>query len=112
MTRDYYFVRENYINFTNECLPLFKRIMDDEEGKKTYYKFGGIFMLALAVNLSRKISIDTKGRKDTERFSHFDEKNNANYFIFKNYLDEYKEYKLFDESEVLLILKGIKDITF
>ena len=38
MTRDYYFVRENYINFTNECLPLFKRIMDDEKGKKTYYK--------------------------------------------------------------------------
>jgi len=113
MTRDYYFVRENYINFTNECLPLFKRIMDDdEEGKKTYYRLGGTFMLALAVNLSRKITIDTKGRKDTERFSHFDEKNNANYFIFKNYLAEYKEYKLFDESEVLLILKGIKDITF
>ena len=112
MTRDYYFVRENYINFIRECLPLFKNIMNDEVGKKTYYKLGGTFILALAVNLSRKITIDTKGRKDTERFSHFDEKNNANYFIFKNYLDEYKEYKLFDESDVLLILKGIKDITF
>ena len=112
MTRDYYFVRENYINFIRECLPLFKNIMNDEVGKKTYYKLGGTFILALAVNLSRKISIDTIGRKDTERFSHFDEKNNANYFIFKNYLDEYKEYKLFDESDVLLILKGIKDITF
>ena len=112
MTRDYYFVRENYINFTRECLPLFKRIMVDKEGKKTFYKLGGTFMLALAVNLSRKITIDTKGRKDTERFSHFDEQNNANYFIFKNYLDEYKEYKLFDDSEVLLILKGLRDITF
>ena len=112
MTRDFYFVRENYINFTRECLPLFKIIMNDEQGKKTFYKLGGTFMLALAVNLSRRIAIDTKGRKDTERFSHFDEKNNANYFIFKNYLDEYKEYKLFDESDVLLILKGIKDITF
>ena len=112
MTRDYYFVRENYINFTRECLPLFKNIMNDEDGKKTYYRLGGTFILALAVNLSRKISIDTVRRKDTERFSHFDEKNNANYFIFKNYLDEYKEYKLFDESDVLLILKGIKDITF
>ena len=113
MTRDYYFVRENYINFTRECLPLFKKIMmNDEKGKSTFYRLGGTFMLALAVNLSRKISIDMKGRKDTERFSHFDQKNNANYFIFKNYLDEYKEYKLFDESEVILILKGIKDITF
>ena len=112
MTRDYYFVRENYINFTRECLPLFKKIMNDENGKKTYYKLGGTFILALAMNLSRKITIDTKGRKDTERFSHFDEKNNSNYFIFKNYLDEYKEYKLFDEGDALLILKGIKDITF
>ena len=112
MTRDYYFVRENYINFTRECLPFFKRIMDEETGKKTYYKIGASFILSLAMNLSKKITIDTKGRKDTERFSHFDEKNNANYFIFKNYLNEYKEYKLFDDSEVLLILKGIKDITF
>ena len=32
--------------------------------------------------------------------------------MFKNYLDEYKEYKLFDDSDVLLELKGIKDITF
>ena len=113
MTRDYYFVRENYINFTRECLPLFKRIMmDDEEAKKTYYRWGGTFILALAVNLSRKITINTRGRKDTERFSHFDEKNNSNYFIYKNYLDEYKEYKLFDEGDALLILKGIKDIIF
>ena len=112
MTRDYFFVRENYINFTRECLPLFKRIMDDEKGKKTYYKFGGAFIKSLTFNLSAKININTKGRKDTERFSHFDEKNNANYFIFKNYLDEYKEYKLFDDSDVLLILKGIKDIIF
>ena len=86
--------------------------MSDENGKKTYYKLGGTFILALVMNLSNKISIDTKGRKDTERFSHFDEKFNSNYFIFKNYLDEYKEYKLFDEGDVLLILKGIKDITF
>ena len=112
MTRDYYFVRENYINFTRNCLPLFQKIMDDDKGKKTYYKLGNTFILSLAVNLSKKITIMTRGRKDTERFSHFDEKNNANYFIFKNYLDEYKEYKLFDEGDALLILKGIKDIAF
>ena len=33
-----------------------------------------------------------------------DEENNI--IIFKNYLEEYKEYKIFDEKDVLLILKG------
>ena len=35
-----------------------------------------------------------------------------NRFIFKNYLEEYKEYKRYDENDILLILKGIKDILF
>ena len=112
MTRDIFFIRENFINFTRECLPCFKEVMDDEEGKKVYYKFGATFISALTIFLSTRIFVDKKGRKDTERFSHFDEKNNVNYFIFKNYLDEYKEYKLYDDSDVLLILRGIKDISF
>ena len=112
MTSNYFFVRENFINFTRECLPCFKRVMDDEQGKIAYYKFGTTFISALSVYLANRITIDTKGRKDTERFSHFDEKSNVNLFIFKNYLDEYKEYKLYDEGDILLILKGIKDIAF
>ena len=112
MTRDIFFVRENFINFTRECLPCFKKVMNDDKGKEAYYKLGEYFISALTMYLSRRITIVLKGREDTERFSHFDETNNANYFLFKNYLDEYKEYKFFDESDVLLILKGIKDITF
>ena len=112
MTRDYFFVRENFINFTRECLPCLKRVMDDEEGKTTYFEFGSTFIASLNQYLANQITIDVKGRKDTERFSHFDDRSNVNYFIFKNYLDEYKEYKLFDEGDVLLILKGIKDVTF
>ena len=112
MTSNYFFVRENFINFTRECLPIFKRVMDDEQGKVAYYKFGTTFISSLSLYLSSRIVIDTKGRKDTERFSHFDDKSNVNLFIFKNYLDEYKEYKLYDEGDILLILKGIKDIVF
>ena len=112
MTREIFFIRENFINFTREYLPCFKSVMDDEEGRKAYYKFGATFITALTLYLSTRIHIDKKGRKDTDRFSHFDDKNNVNYFIFKNYLDEYKEYKLYDENDVLLLLKGIKDISF
>ena len=112
MTRDIFFVRENFINFTRECLPCFKRVMDDKDGKTTYYKFAATFISSLTIYLSKRIYIDTKGRKDIERFSHFDDTNNIKYNIYKNYLDEYKEYKLFDEGDVLLILKGIKDMVF
>ena len=112
MTRDIYFVRENFINFTRECLPFFKKVMNEEKNKEAYYKFGEFFTDSLTKFLSKRITISLKGRKDTERFSHFDDTNNVNFFIFKNYLDEYKEYKFYDESDVLLILKGIKDITF
>ena len=54
--------------------------------------------------LAKKINIKTIERKDNEKFSQFDEENNI--IIFKNYLEEYKEYKIFDENDLLLILKG------
>ena len=49
MTNDKFFVRENFINFTRECLPCFKRVMDDEQGKSAYYKFGETFISELSI---------------------------------------------------------------
>jgi len=112
MTNDIFFVRENFINFTKECLPPFRFVIYDEEGRKSYYKFGGIFIMSLTQYLSQRIFINTKGRKDTEKCSHFDDTKNINFYIYKNYLDEYKEYKSFEEGDVLLLLRGIKDVTF
>ena len=112
MGDDFIFLKESYINFTRECLPLFKIMMNNESGKNLLYDFGKSLIMCLALKLANKIIIDQKGRKDPERFSHFDIKGDVNNFVFKNYLDEYKEYKLFDDSDVLLELKGIKDITF
>ena len=111
MTQDIYFVRESYINFTREFLPCFKKLIDDETDKDKYYSFGSNFISALTKYLSQRINIDTKGREDTERFSHFDETSNCNYFIYKNYLDEYKEYKLYDDQDIILLLKGIRDLS-
>ena len=109
---DIFFVREIFINFTGECLVHLRSVIYDNNGEKNYYSFGQWFLSELTKFLSKRITIDIKGRKDTEKFSHFDDKNNINYFIFKNYLDEYKEYKFFDEGDILLLLKGIKQITF
>ena len=110
MTRDYFFVREHFINFTKDCLPLFRNVMGDINGIKILFHVGQNFIEALVQYLNKRIYIEKKGRRDTDKFSHFDIGNNK--FIFKNYLEEYKEYKKYDETDILLILKGIKDILF
>ena len=108
MTSDYYFVRENFINFTKNCLPIFSVIIEKKSEFENIFGLGINFISALTKYLAKKIYVEKIGRKDNEKFSHFDDENNK--IIFKNYLEEYKEYKSFDENDVLLILKGIKDI--
>ena len=108
MTSDYYFVRENFINFTKNCLPIFGVLINKKKEFENIFGLGINFISGLTQYLSKKIIIEKVGRKDNEKFSHFDKQNNK--IIFKNYLEEYKEYKLFDENDILLILKGIKDL--
>ena len=108
MTSDLYFIRENFLNFIKNCLPIFSLIIKTKEEFQKIFQIGIHFISALTKYLSKKIKIETIGRKDKEKFSHFDNDNNV--IIFKNYLEEYKEYKTFDENDVLLILKGIKDM--
>ena len=110
MTRDYFFVREHFINFTKDCLPIFRNVMGDINGMKDLFYVGQNFIAALIQYLSKRVYIERIGRKDTDKFSHFNTLNNK--LIFKNYLEEYKEYKRYDENDILLILKGIKDILF
>ena len=108
MTSDLYFIRENFLNFIKNCLPIFSLIIKTKEEFEKILGIGIHFISALTKYLAKKINIKMIGRKDNEKFSHFDEENNL--IIFKNYLEEYKEYKTFDENDVLLILKGIRDM--
>ena len=110
MTSDYFFVRENFIKFTVSCLPHFSRVMNDNTGYKKFYKIGAYFITGLTEYIGGRIDIEKRGRKDTEKFSLFDSKNNN--VVFKNYLDEYKEYKRYDENDILMLLTGLKDILF
>ena len=108
MTSDLYFIRENFLNFIKNCLPIFSLIIKTKEEFEKIFGIGIHFISALTKYLAKKINIENIGRKDKEKFSQFDDSNNR--IIFKNYLEEYKEYKSFDENDVLLILKGIKDM--
>ena len=110
MTRDYFFVREHFINFTKDCLYILKNNMKDINGIKNLFNVGQNFINSLVRYLGSRVTIEKNGRKEIDKFSHFDAGNNQ--IIFKNYLEEYKEYKRYDENDVLMILKGIKDILF
>jgi len=110
MTSDYFFVRENFIKFTVSCLPHFGRVMNDSSGYKQFYEIGAYFITGLTEYIGGRIEIEKKGRKDCEMFSIFDRKHNN--VVFKNYLDEYKEYKRFDENDILMLLTGLRDILF
>ena len=110
MTRDYFFVREHFINFTKDCLYLFRNNMKDINGIKNLFNVGQNFIGSLIKYLGTRVTIEKNGRKEIDKFSHFDVGNNQ--IIFKNYLEEYKDYKRYDENDVLMILKGIRDILF
>ena len=67
------------------------------------------FIKPLSNSLRNELKIDNQEEKEkTEKFSHYDKNNNK--IIFKNYCEEYKEYKKYDENVVFSILKGINEI--
>ena len=106
MSSEHYFVREHFINFTNNCLPIFDAIMEEQGDSGEIYGIYSKFLSALINYLFKIINIQNTGSE--YKFSHFD--NNNNKVIFKNYMENYKEYKIYDENDALLILKGIKNI--
>ena len=110
MTNEYFYVRDNFIKFTVQCLPHFNKVMNDTSGFRHFYQIGGLFITNLTEYIGGRIEIEKKGRKDTEKFSQFDTKNNN--LVFKNYLDEYKENKRYDENDILMLLTGLRDILF
>ena len=62
------------------------------------------FSKLLIIHYSKRV------KRDTNRFSHSNPINKN--FIFKNYLDEYEEYKTYDENDIILILRGLQNILF
>ena len=110
MTSEYFYVRDYFIKFTVQCLPHFNKVMNDTSGFKHFYQIGALFITNLTEYIGGRIEIEKKGRKDTEKFSQFDTKNNV--LVFKNYLDEYKENKRYDENDILMLLVGLRDILF
>ena len=110
MIFDHFYIREHFISFTKTLVESFFNAIsiEDTTELKNFYNLCNRFIEPLSQLLAKKVKIQNKPKTDTEKFSHFDANNNQ--IIFKNYCEEYKEYKTYDESEVMSILKGINDI--
>ena len=110
MIFDHFYIREHFISFTKQLVETFFDYIsiEDKDQLKQFYQLCNRFIEPLVNLISTKVVLDNKIKTDTNSFSHYDGKHNQ--LIYKNYCEEYKEYKTYDESEVLAILKGIEDI--
>ena len=100
-----FYVKEYFLSFVEKIIDGYFYFIKDYE-KRFFYT--NSFIMTLSNLLSKKLLIDNNVKEVTEKFSHYDKNNNK--IIFKNYCEEYKEYKIFDEDEILFILKGINHI--
>ena len=109
---EHFYLREHFISFTKKLVESFFNAIGIENKLelRKFYQSCNRFIEPLSNMLEKKVVLENKIKIDTEKFSHYDSKNSM--IVYKNYCEEYKEYKTYDEGEVLSILKGINDILF
>ena len=110
MTNTHFYIREHFLTFTLKLIETYISIITIKEKKElqNFYHVCNRFIQPLSSFLYKRVSINNENKSDTEKFSHFDK--TTNNIIYKNYCEEYKEYKTYEESDIYYILKSIKDI--
>ncbi len=132
---NYIFVRGYFINFVENCLPVFKNVLTFNQNlnlaKKLILTTTDFLVSRVKYNIIPKkennIIEENKNKINDENNNNLkEEENNKKYenysslylnegdkfFIVKNYLKEYKELKKLDENDVTVIIKGLKNIIF
>ena len=110
LTYEHFYIRDHFISFTSKLVESFFNAIsiEDKEELQKFYTSCNKFIEPLSKLLEEKVEFENKIKVDTEEFSHYDAKHNK--IIYKNYCEEYEEYKIYDEGEILSILHGINDI--
>ena len=110
MTNEHFYIREHFLSFTKKCIETFISIItiEDKAELQNFYSLCNKYIQPLSNSLINRIIINNEEKEDTEKFSHYDKNNNN--IIFKNYCEEYKEYKTYEENDILSILNSINVI--
>ena len=133
---NYIFVRGYFIQFVENCLPIFKNMLSFNQNldlaKKliltttdflvSRVKYNIIHKKGKENNLIEEIknkNSDGDNNKEEdgknkiyENFSSLYLDEGDKFFIIKNYLKEYEDLKKLDENDVTIIIKGLKNIIF
>jgi hypothetical protein len=99
---DYIFVRSHFISFVEYCLPIFRDILDADSNLRIAHRL----IITTSDFLFRRVKY---GDSFSLRLS---QNEPMKFFIVKNYLEEYRDLKSFDENDVHVIIKGLKQILF
>ena len=130
---NYIFVRSHFIAFLESCLPIFRNVLEPN----SHIEIASKLLISISdylfkrVNLFKKsFNIDVVYNNNNNNILNVSNANNFNrsqtvinnnnlgsqlndkFFILENYLEEYKDSKVFDENDVNIIIKGIKEILF
>jgi len=128
---NYIFVRSHFISFLESCLPIFRNVLEPnshiEIASKLLisisdYLFKRVNLFKKAFNIdvvynNNNNLLNNKMNNNLINISQSVSNNNLlqqieKFFILENYLEEYKDNKVFDENDVNIIIKGIKEILF
>ena len=125
---NYIFVRGYFINFVESCLPVFKNVLNFGQNlnlaKKLILTNTDFLVSRVKYNIFKKEEnniIKQDGNKENNGDVHNNDYENYSslyldegdkFFILKNYLKEYKDLKKLDENDILVVIKGLKNIIF
>lgn len=98
---NYSFVRGYFINFVESCLPIFSNILEQDANLEIAKR-----LINTTIDfLVSRVKIRNNTTSNINILS-------GNYFLVKNYLDQYQYSKILDENDVNVIIKGLKNILF
>lgn len=125
---NYIFVRSHFISFLESCLPIFRNVLESN----SHIEIASKLLISISDYLFKRVNLYKKSFNidvvynnksnivelnnnliDINRINNNNiVPQNEKFFILENYLEEYKESKVFDENDVNIIIKGIKEILF
>lgn len=112
---NYIFVRSHFISFVEACLPIFRDILDQDSNLSIANKL----IVTTSDFLVRRVKYYSNFIKKNDKMKKKEKNQGKCFFAIKNYLNEYKDSKSkilnnidFDENDVNVIIKGLRQILF
>ena len=109
ITLNYFYVRRHYISFVEKYLPLIIPLLREEKDLEEKKNNENLIETISKKFINKTNKFIIKKVKYNENSIQVNSGLNQ-VFILKNYLDEYKDYKTFEENDIYIILSSLSNI--